>query len=79
MVEAAEVQNLHETRIGKDIKCHNLNLKIGILRITVTGIPDDRFQRAEANNKTFVFLVTDIWEVPLNQRRSRRRRSRRRR
>ena len=50
MVEAAEVQNLHETCIGKDIKCHNLNLKMGILRISVTGIPDDKFQRAEANN-----------------------------
>ena len=50
MVEAAEVQNLHETCIGKDIKCHNLNLKMGILRISVTVIPDDKFQRAETNN-----------------------------
>ena len=41
MVEAAEVQNLHETCIRRDIKCHNLNLKMGILRISVTGIPDD--------------------------------------
>jgi len=48
MVEAAEVQNLHETCIRKDIKSHNLNLQMGILRISVTGIPDDKFQRAEA-------------------------------
>jgi hypothetical protein len=45
MVEAAEVQNLHETCIRKVIKCHNMNLKMGILRTSVTGIPDDGFQR----------------------------------
>jgi hypothetical protein len=45
MVEAAGVQNIHETCIRKAIKCHNLNLKMGILKISVTGIPDDRFQR----------------------------------
>ena len=50
MVEAAEVQNLHETCIRKDIKCHNLKLKMGILRIYVTGINDDKFQRAEPYN-----------------------------
>jgi len=50
MAEAAVVQNLHETCIRKDIKCHNLNLKMGKLRISVTGLPDDKFQRAEANN-----------------------------
>ena len=50
MVEAAEVQNLHETCIRRDIKCHNLNLKMGILRISVTGISGDKFQGAEANN-----------------------------
>jgi hypothetical protein len=50
MVQAAEVWNLHETCIRKDIKFHNLNLKMGILRISVTGIPGDKFQRAEANN-----------------------------
>jgi hypothetical protein len=50
MVEAAEVQNLHVTCIRKAIKGHNLNLKMGILRISVTGIPDDKFQRVEASN-----------------------------
>jgi hypothetical protein len=50
MVEAAKVQNLHDTYIRKDIKCHNLKLKMGILRISVTGIPDDKFQRVEASN-----------------------------
>ena len=44
MVEAAEVQNLHETCIRKAIKGHNLNLKMGNLWISVTGIPDDRFR-----------------------------------
>ena len=43
MMEAAEVQNLHETCIRRAIKGHNLNLKMGSLRISVTGIPDDRF------------------------------------
>jgi len=36
MVEAAEVQNLHETCVRKDIKFHNLNLKMGNLKISVT-------------------------------------------
>ena len=44
MVEAAKVQSLHETCIGKAIKCHNLNLKMDILMIFVTGICDDTFQ-----------------------------------
>jgi hypothetical protein len=44
MVEAAEVQNLHETCIRKDIKCHNKKKKKGNLRISVTGVPYDSFQ-----------------------------------
>jgi hypothetical protein len=50
MVEAAAVQNLHEICIRKAIKCHNLNLKMSILRISVIGIPDDKFERVEASN-----------------------------
>jgi hypothetical protein len=64
MVEAAEVQNLHETCIRKDIKCHNLNLKMGILRVSVTSIPNDNFQGLRQVTKHLFFLLQLIERLP---------------